>query len=171
MDAAAERLIHSVNAVTDLLKANTELRDTIEKMRRTKEDSDAEVFTLNIENQTLRERLELVEGILKNNRENYENMVSDKVKNIMQKSNTQYGKFNMNAQLTTNEPSDKPDFTIDAVYTELIQLRQQNRVLETRIKQLEFQNFNMTRSAGFNVQANGPMSAGKNNPNIGSAGG
>lgn len=77
MDAAAERLIHSVNAVTDLLKANTELRDTIEKMRRQKEDSDSEVFTLNIENQTLRERLELVEGILKNNRENYENMVSD----------------------------------------------------------------------------------------------
>ena len=50
MDAASERLIHSVNAVTDLLKANTELRETIEKMRRQKEDSDAEVFTLNIEN-------------------------------------------------------------------------------------------------------------------------
>jgi len=32
------------------------------------------------------------------------------------------------------------------VYTELIQLRQQNRVLETRIKQLEFQNFSMTRT-------------------------
>lgn len=100
MDAAAERLIHSVNAVTDLLKANTELRDTIEKMRRNKEDADADVFQLNIENQTLRERLELVEGILKNNRENYEQMVSDKVKNIMHKSNTQYGKFNMNASLT-----------------------------------------------------------------------
>lgn len=26
-DAQAERLIHSVNAVTELLKANTELRD------------------------------------------------------------------------------------------------------------------------------------------------
>jgi cell division septum initiation protein DivIVA len=143
MDAAAERLIHSVNAVTDLLKANTELRDTIEKMRRQKEDSDSEVFTLNIENQTLRERLELVEGILKNNRENYENMVSDQVKGILAKSNTQYGKFNMNAQLTPNAEGN--EFTIDAVYTELIQLRQTNRVLETRIKQLELQNFNMTR--------------------------
>ena len=30
MDAAAERLIHSVNVVTDLLKANTKLRDNIE---------------------------------------------------------------------------------------------------------------------------------------------
>jgi hypothetical protein len=46
------------------------------------------VFTLNIENQTLRERLELVEGILKNNRENYEQLVSDDVKGILAKSNT-----------------------------------------------------------------------------------
>ena len=155
MDAASERLIHSVNAVTDLLKANTELRDTIEKMRRQKEDSDSEVFTLNIENQTLRERLELVEGILKNNRENYENMVSDQVKGILAKSNTQYGKFNMNAPLNQEGAggNNNTEFTIDAVYTELIQLRQTNRVLETRIKQLELQNFNMTRS-GF--QAGGP---------------
>ncbi len=157
MDAAAERLIHSVNAVTDLLKANTELRDTIEKMRRQKEDSDSEVFTLNIENQTLRERLELVEGILKNNRENYENMVSDQVKGILAKSNTQYGKFNMNAQLTPNA-AEGNEFTIDAVYTELIQLRQTNRVLETRIKQLELQNFNMTRQ-GFQGPPNGPIRA------------
>jgi regulator of replication initiation timing len=123
MDAASERLIHSVNAVTDLLKANTELRDTIEKMRRQKEDSDAEVFTLNIENQTLRERLELVEGILKNNRENYEQLVSDDVKGILAKSNTQYGKFNMNAPLEGTSVNQNQEFTIDAVYTELIQLR------------------------------------------------
>jgi regulator of replication initiation timing len=134
MDAASERLIHSVNAVTDLLKANTELRDTIEKMRRQKEDSDAEVFTLNIENQTLRERLELVEGILKNNRENYEQLVSDDVKGILAKSNTQYGKFNMNAPLDGSGNVPNTEFTIDAVYTELIQLRQHNRALETRIK-------------------------------------
>ena len=31
-EAQAERLIHSVNAVTELLKANTELRDTVEKI-------------------------------------------------------------------------------------------------------------------------------------------
>jgi|LauGreDrversion4_2_1035121.scaffolds.fasta_scaffold161150_1 hypothetical protein len=126
MDAAADRLIHSVNAVTELLKANTELRDTIEKMRRAKEDSDSEVFTLNIENQTLRERLELVEGILRNNRENYEHLVSDKVKSILHKSNTQYGKFNLQAPLEPpgSSLSGAQEFTIDAVYTELIQLRQ-----------------------------------------------
>ena len=42
MDAAAERLIHSVNAVTDLLKANTKLRDNIEKVQRELEEKDAE---------------------------------------------------------------------------------------------------------------------------------
>lgn len=46
-----------------------------------------------MENQSLRERLELVEGILKNDKSNYDNLVSDKIKNIMAKSNTQYGKF------------------------------------------------------------------------------
>lgn len=67
MDAAAERLIHSVTAVTDLLKANTNLRTNIEMVQRDLEEKDAEAFQLNIENQALRERLELVEGILKNN--------------------------------------------------------------------------------------------------------
>lgn len=44
MDAAAERLIHSVNAVTDLLKANTKLRDNIERVQRDLEEKDAEGF-------------------------------------------------------------------------------------------------------------------------------
>lgn len=117
-DAAAERLIHSVNAVTALLKANTELRDTIEKLKAHKENQEGEVFGLQIENQTLRERLEVVEGILKSNKEDYENLVSDNVKNNMMKSNTQYGKFNMNAPL-----DESSRVSIDAVYNELIQLR------------------------------------------------
>jgi regulator of replication initiation timing len=93
MDAAAERLIHSVNAVTDLLKANTKLRDNIEKIQRELEDKDGESFQLNIENQALRERLELVEGILKNNSQDYDELVSAQIKSIMEKSNTEYGKF------------------------------------------------------------------------------
>jgi len=44
MDAAAERLIHSVNAVTDLLKANTKLRDNIEKVQRELEEKDGDGF-------------------------------------------------------------------------------------------------------------------------------
>lgn len=49
-DAAAERLIHSVNAVTDLLKANTELRETIEKLKQQQETVEADAFNLQIEN-------------------------------------------------------------------------------------------------------------------------
>jgi hypothetical protein len=41
----------------------------------------------------LKERLELVEGILKNNPHDYDELVSTQIKNIMEKSNTEYGKF------------------------------------------------------------------------------
>jgi regulator of replication initiation timing len=60
-------LIHSVNAVTELLKANTELRDKMENVERDLESKEYENAELNIENQQLRERVELVEGILKGN--------------------------------------------------------------------------------------------------------
>lgn len=117
MDAAAERLIHSVNAVTDLLKANTKLRDNIEKVQRELEEKDAEGFQLNIENQALRERLELVEGILKNNSQDYDELVSAQIKSIMERSNTEYGKFGQGGPLKNIKPKVT---TVDEVYTELI---------------------------------------------------
>lgn len=134
MDAAAERLIHSVNAVTDLLKANAKLRDNTERVQRELEDRDAEAFQLNIESQALRERLELVEGILKNNSQDYDELVSQQIKAIMEKSNTEYGKAGRGGQLKNIQPRVT---TVDEVYTELIQLRNKNRALEGRIKQLE----------------------------------
>jgi len=142
MDAAAERLIHSVNAVTDLLKANTNLRDNIEKVQRDLEERDAEGFQLNIENQALRERLELVEGILKANSNDYDELVSQQIKNIMDKSNSEYSKFGGGGNLKNITPKIT---SVDEVYTELIQLRNKNRALEGRIKQLENQNFSMTQ--------------------------
>jgi hypothetical protein len=42
------------------------------------------------------------------------------VKGILAKSNTQYGKFNMNAPLEGASTNPNQEFTIDAVYTELI---------------------------------------------------
>jgi hypothetical protein len=60
----------------------------------------------------------------------------------MEKSNTEYGKFgNQGATLKNITPKVT---TVDEVYTELIQLRNKNRALEGRIKQLENQNFDMT---------------------------
>ena len=158
MDAAAERLIHSVNAVTDLLKANTKLRDNIEKVQRDLEEKDADGFQLQIENQALRERLELVEGILKNNSQDYDELVSVQIKTIMEKSNTEYGKFGRGGALMNITPKVT---TVDEVYTELIQLRNKNRALEGRIKQLENQNFSMTQQ-NFGKDLHTPKLQGKN---------
>ena len=49
-DAQAERLIHSVNAVTELLKANTEQREKIERIERDFDQKEGENTQLNIEN-------------------------------------------------------------------------------------------------------------------------
>ena len=121
-EAAAERLIHSVNAVTELLKANTELRDHLEKSYRASEEKDSEIFQMQVENQSLRERLELVEGILKNSRHDYDTLVSDNVRDHMQRSNTQYGGFGSGAGQGGGQShrGDSAQTTIDGVYTELI---------------------------------------------------
>lgn len=49
-EAQAERLIHSVNAVTELLKANTELREQNDKIERDLDNKEAENIQLNMEN-------------------------------------------------------------------------------------------------------------------------
>lgn len=43
-------MIHSVNAVTELLKANTELREKVERVEREYDLRDGENTQLNIEN-------------------------------------------------------------------------------------------------------------------------
>jgi predicted nucleic acid-binding Zn-ribbon protein len=130
-DAAADRLIHSVNAITDLLKTNTQLRDTLEKQNRALEDKEAEVFTLELENQNVRERLELVEGILKSNKTGYDSLLS----------------ANVRAQMAESSDHQATTASIDEVYQELIKLRSTNKKLEGRIKQLENQNFRITQSS------------------------
>ena len=77
---------------------------------------------------------------MKNNRHDYDELVSAQIKNIMDKSNTEYGKHG-SGELQNITPKVT---TVDEVYTELIQLRNKNRALEGRIKQLENQNFSMT---------------------------
>ena len=79
----------------------------------------------------MRERLELVEGILKNNSHDYDEMVSAQIRSIMEKSNTEYGKFGHGGSLKGVQPKVT---SVDEVYTELIQLRNKNRALEGRIK-------------------------------------
>ena len=60
----------------------------------------------------------------------------------MEKSNTEFGKVGSGGDMKN---IDARVTTVDQVYTELIQLRNKNRALEGRIKQLENQNFSITQ--------------------------
>ena len=143
-------MIHSVNAVTELLKANTELRDHMESVERELESKEAENSQLNIENQQLRERVELVEGILKGNSSHIENSLSSSVRSKIDQSNSQYGHFN---RFKEEKFEDSGVISVDSVYNELIHLRKMNRALEDRIKQLEVQNLRMTNQGFSSVKS------------------
>lgn len=74
----------------------------------------------------LREKMEILESIIKSNKTDYEALISAKVLSNVEKSTYEFhggvkGKSN----------------GIDMVYQELIDLRNQNRVLEKRVKTLE----------------------------------
>ena len=66
----------------------------------------------------------MLEAIIKSNKREYEQLVSQKVIKSMEKSsNEHHGGQKINS--------------IDQVYQELIELRESNRVLEKRVKTLE----------------------------------
>jgi hypothetical protein len=75
---------------------------------------------------SLRERIEILENIVRSNTSDYEQLVSAKVINNMEKSTYDY-----------HGGTKGKGSTIDSVYQELIDLRESNRVLEKRVKTLE----------------------------------
>lgn len=87
-------------------------------MSREMAEKDAENVGLQLENQQLRERLELVEAILKNNSQQLDQMVSTPVKKQVVESNTKFGKFSGYDKNNTGEFEETQ--TVDNVYTELI---------------------------------------------------
>jgi hypothetical protein len=54
------------------------------------EGKDNELYTITQENLSLRERIEVLENIIKSNKQEYENLVSAKVINTMEKSTYEY---------------------------------------------------------------------------------
>ena len=86
---------------------------------------------------TLRERIEILENIIKSNKFEYENLVSAKIINTMEKSTYEF------------HGGSKKTSTIDQVYQELIDLREHNRILEKRVKGLEKQNIEITKNLNF----------------------
>ena len=74
----------------------------------------------------MRERIEILENIVRSNKSEYENLVSAKVISSMEKSTYEFHGGNK-----------QKGNTIDSVYQELIELRENNRILEKRVKTLE----------------------------------
>lgn len=82
--------------VTELLKANQFLRDEIDKIQKGSDTKDNEVYTITGENVNLRERIEILENIIKANKTEYENLVSAKVLSSMEKSTYEFHGGNKN---------------------------------------------------------------------------
>ena len=82
--------MESVSKVTDLLRANQYLREEIDKLSKGTENKDNELYTITQENLGLRERIEVLENIIKSNKQEYENLVSAKVINSMEKSTYEF---------------------------------------------------------------------------------
>lgn len=74
----------------------------------------------------------------------------------MIESNTKYGKFYENDQ---HAPEAIMGMSVDNCYTELIQLRNQNKILTERIKHLELQNFNLSKDGFFKPKHHEPIRA------------
>ena len=78
MSSANERLIDSVTKVTELLRANQFLREEVDGLTSAADTKDYELYALNSENSKLRERIEVLETIVKASNQDYEQMVNER---------------------------------------------------------------------------------------------
>jgi small-conductance mechanosensitive channel len=72
-DTISQRLIESVGMVTDLLQSNRQLRDSINIINNEKETIENDNCILQSDNLELRDRIEILESIIKANANDYEN--------------------------------------------------------------------------------------------------
>ena len=91
----------------------------------------------------LRERIEVLELLLKDNIHEIDERLSSNVKSTLEMSNTEYGKFKGLGSITNGTRTAEgfrksgeadPNSNPEDVYRELIHLRGRNKGLETRIK-------------------------------------
>lgn len=72
-DTISHRLIESVSMVTDLLQSNRQLRDSINMLNKEKENIENDNCILQSDNLELRDRIEILESIIRANASEYEN--------------------------------------------------------------------------------------------------
>ncbi|KAL4471134.1 hypothetical protein ABPG72_019076 [Tetrahymena utriculariae] len=124
-DFAIKRLIESVNMIRELLQSNTEMREIIDSMNQEKENFNAELNILQMENQDLREKLEIMETFQ------------------ITSSSSEISSESANECRKNNHYDDAPALNKREIASEILQLRKDKRKLNQRIKQLEIENLNL----------------------------
>jgi len=126
----SERLIESINMVKELLQSNRDLRDSIHVINKKNDQNDIEIYNLNVENQDLRDKIEVLENII--GRMSKQGGVPA--------ANVSFQNVNNRKGQIQQQPNYSP---LDSIAQEIVELRKTNRLLETRLKHLELQNIQM----------------------------
>jgi hypothetical protein len=138
-DTISQRLIESVGMVTDLLQSNKQLRDSINAVNKEKENIENDNCILQSDNLELRDRIEILESIIKANANDYENYDWKKI--IEEESDL--------AMSTFKSSNNKG---VENVASVMVEVKKENRVLKRRIEHLELQISNLTNH--FDYQGN-----------------
>lgn len=125
--------------VTDLLQSNHQLRDSINMLYKEKENIENDNCVLQSDNLELRDRIEILESIIKANANDYENY---DWKKIIEEEN----------DLGVSSLKNASNKGVENVASAMIEVKKENRVLKTRIEHLELQISHLTNH--FDYQGN-----------------
>ena len=138
-DTISHRLIESVGMVTDLLQSNRQLRDSINVLNREKEAIENDNCVLQSDNLELRDRIEILESIIKANANDYENYDWKKI--IEEENDIELAPF----KNTGNKG-------VENVASTMVEIKKENRMLKRRVEHLELQISHLTNH--FDYQGN-----------------
>jgi len=135
-DTISHRLIESVSMVTDLLQSNRQLRDSINMLNKEKELIENDNCILQSDNLELRDRIEILESIIRANASDYENYDWRK---IIEEEN----ELNLESFKNSNNKG------VENVATTMVEIKKENRMLKRRIEHLELQISHLTNHFDF----------------------
>lgn len=125
--------------VTDLLKSNKQLRDSINTLNKEKENIENDNCILQSDNLELRDRIEILESIIKANANDYENYDWKKI--IEEETDAGLAAF--------KSSSNKG---VENVASTIVETKKENRMLKRRVEHLEVQISQLTNY--FDYQGN-----------------
>lgn len=122
--------------VTDLLQSNRQLRDSINMLNKEKENIENDNCILQSDNLELRDRIEILESIIRANASEYENYDWRKIIEEENELNLESFKSNGNKG-------------VENVASTMIEIKKENRMLKRRIEHLELQISHLTNHFDF----------------------